>query len=129
MAGVRIKIPGVAGQIEARADGLSEIVADEMDRVLAAKANSAFTPYTDFRRSDNIEDRRDESWWSQNAPPTGVFQILRDVIENVGGKLLSPNNEPSPLAVQAGYNDIPFVSTIEPVSPIAHIRDYREVIK
>jgi hypothetical protein len=126
MAGVRIKIPGVAGQIEARADGLSEIVAAEMDRVLAAKANSAFTPYADFRISDNIEDRRDESWWSQNAPPTGVFQILRDVVENLGGKLFSPNNEPSPLAVQAGYNNI--VPT-EPVSPIAHIRDYREVIE
>jgi hypothetical protein len=127
MAGVRIEIPGVAGQIEAQANRLSDIVAAEMERVLAAKANSVFTPYTDFRRSDNIEDRRDESWWSQNAPHTGVFQVLRLGIETVGG-LLSPNNEPSPLAVQAGYNDITR-PTIEPVSPIAHIRDWRDVIK
>jgi hypothetical protein len=33
-----VRIPGVGGKIEARAERLSEIVAAEMDRVLAAKA-------------------------------------------------------------------------------------------
>ena len=38
MAGVRIRVPGVAGKIEARADMLRRAVAAELERVMAAKA-------------------------------------------------------------------------------------------
>jgi hypothetical protein len=57
MGHVRIKIPGVAGKIEARAARMSRAVREEWERAMAAKAQA--TPAKVRRTFAHIRDYRE----------------------------------------------------------------------
>jgi hypothetical protein len=61
MGHVRIKIPGVAGKIEARAARMSRAVREEWERAMAAKAqaNKPKTPAKVRRAFAHIRDYRE----------------------------------------------------------------------
>ena len=102
MAGVPVRIPGTPGIVENRQEMLRQAVQWAWnDR----EPFDGLPPrFTDFRQSENVDDRRDERWWSQNSPSQSILGFLMSSAKEVFGSNSQPG---SPLSLQAGFNDIP----------------------
>ena len=104
MAGVDIRIPGAPFVEGERTLEVSRVIAEEWDRQQALLASR----FTDFRRSDNVEDRRGQS---EREAYSDIVQQVYDLASErklpKPKKILSLLPLPaSQLAVEAGYNDI-----------------------
>jgi hypothetical protein len=64
--------------------------------------NPGFTPYPQFRQSENIEDRR-------NAPIPSTLDLANMLKAQMEPYPLDIPQSPSPLAKELGYNKIPDV--------------------
>ena len=128
MASVSVKIPGdEPGTTETPQESLQRIVADEWQRVTSQQAaadvwrpqpgsrqdeidfeNSGPPRFTDFRQSNDVDDRRNESWLARYSQPVRRFTggPIVDWVHDYRNRAIE-FQPGSPLSVEAGYNNLP----------------------